>query len=300
MKFALPGCGQIPRLSLLLLAGLTAAGASTARGATYDYFLAQARTNPNLQIRLADNNEPGGSQARTYGNTAGGEFRVEMRFGPGDYQQIEYSPAGGDGATPTWAYKTFCVEMGETINPHAGGSDGFGEYYVTINDAAWFGFTLEDGPSPDVLDVETKVLYGLYFENKLAAATGLYESYMDGDTSLSEANDWANALQKVIWKLEGETSVSLGGAKELGLWNWISNPLNVAAYDQDYIDHVQVLNLWSQNIGTPGPEDMNFRQQSQLVFVHAPAPGAIVIWAGLLGCGAIGSIWRRRALRSVI
>jgi len=156
-------------------------------------------------------------------------------------------------------FESFCIERDEYIT--------LGTKYlvgsITTN-------AIEGGknptPSPDPLDPKTGYLYYKYITGQLA-------NYTDD-------NQHANALQEVIWFIEGE---------------YYSDTHTLSPIAQQFYDDavgnagsslwgVKVLNMYkgydTQGVPTGFVQD-------QLVYQHAPEPGTLfLVGAGLLGLGA--------------
>jgi hypothetical protein len=227
----------------------------------------------------------------------------------------------------TETFKTFCVERNETI--------GFGVgYTASVNNGAVLGG--ESGQDPvgskyDPLSNATKWFYGQYSE----IIKGINPSNTLAHESGFNANstDWTNALQLVIWRLEGEVSVDGPGN-----WNDLNNsePMSVSSSStmamdaaklwHDFVDsgianagdfHVKVLNLWTHPLssfdyqyldsldmnGTTARNDATANKaQSQLYYdsdiqnggLPAPEPTAILIWGSMVGFGLALNRFRSR------
>jgi hypothetical protein len=264
------------RVLLFGLAAILISSAANIASAAIDYtsFVTQPSFNTgNIQIRL-DNGDAGftnGTQGWTYGNnTGGGEFRV-LTF---DSQTLTYEPLVLPGNE--WIWKTFCIEKGEFFQPNA-------PYYVTIDDVAYYGTAIRPSSvSPEPLTAATKLLYGLYFEGRLA--TAMQNDAISGGVFAYQDDAWADSLQKAIWFFEeGQSQGS--GTKLSDLINFASSSVNQSTIPLG--GSVRVLNLWSGPTASGTPPFGN-AQQSQLVYTPNPSnippvpePGAIVIWGGL-------------------
>ena len=146
----------------------------------------------SVQVRLAWDPKPNGSgQQYTYSDPRAGEFIVEIKNGT-SWDRIAYD-ADGNGSLES-IYKTFCVEMGEHIDPvNQPGDPNYWTAYATLDDNALFGKNVSPGPLGDPLSPETEVLYGLYHQ-------GLLGTLVPGFTY--QDKDWATGLQQAVWALE--------------------------------------------------------------------------------------------------
>jgi hypothetical protein len=173
--------------------------------------------------------------ARTEGESLhGGEFRVVA--GTGLAQEI---------------FKTFCLEYSETISvPH--------QYKATVDNGAVLGGLSGSTDNYDSLSNATKWFYKTYRTSHLDALD------LEGSEQFAYNNDhWANALQLVFWRLEGEvtatwskwgTTTPLPGpsSAELTLIKGKADLLWGFYEDNPWINNlnitdVMVLNLWNKN-----------------------------------------------------
>jgi len=211
-----------------------------------------------------------------YYSGSGGEFTLSTDGGPGlllnlsAYKEGVTSYVSGS----TASFQTFCVEGTEYIaspmdimvsttfvNELSGGVAGPGSHAI-----------LGSKPFGDNLDPRTAYLYTEF-------ATGTLDGYAYGaGRSIS-----ADALQKAIWYIEGESggvnnsfaalaldAVTLGGTTD----EWVSMG----------IGDVRILNTWVPgHIGESG-----YKLQDQLYLV--PVPAAVLL--GVLGLGVVG--WKLR------
>ena len=190
-----------------------------------------------------------GTFADSYGSTGGGEFI----FTPsGDFNGLTLAP-----------FITFCVETNEYIDTShvftVVGMDEFAEHGGA------------GGGSPDPLDEKTAWLYQSFRDGTLAAYN--YD-YNPGSGRVASAD----ALQRVMWGIEGELGV--GWTPDAGLEAAFYGAATSNATGLG-LGNVRVLNIaWPNG---------DFAQ-SQLVLV--PAPGAAFL--GALGLGMAG--WFRRRL----
>jgi hypothetical protein len=227
-------------------------------------------------VRLYENNS-GHDQARTYGSTPGGEFRVKF---------------GSDWVTSDLGYfKTFCLERNETFSPGT-------PYYVTIDDLIYNGNTGTAGPD-DIADI-TSVLFGLYAEGKLDDLVGTDFEYGENAPTVTLGNQWADAVQKVIWKQQDSFgTLDNNGLDLLGaIEDWIAAAGNAQELAR-YRLQVRALNVWTD-------ADKTGRHQSQLfldptvpvrLIPPMPEPLSLAIWTGFAALGL--SLARRQGKRAV-
>lgn len=215
-----------------------------------------------------------------YSSNGGGEFKVTEFTGTG-------VPAQGAGVQISGGYfQTFCLEHSETFSPGT-------SYNWTISDAAHAG-------GGDAAHGAQQDANGNWFDPIGSATAYLYTSFWQGTLSWTDSAgvlklyDYnvgsgraasADALQKAIWYLENEQSLSqIGGtnsdayrmvlaaqsAIDSGLWTGIGN--------------VRVLTLTDAAGGV---------HQDQLFMVPLP-PAAHLGLALLAGIAAVGAVRRRR------
>ncbi len=217
-----------------------------------------------------------------YSSNGGGEFKVTQFSGSG-------VPTQGAGVQISGGYfQTFCLEQSETFSPGA-------TYNWTLSDAAHAGGGSAargaqqdaNGNWFDPVGSATAFLYTQFWQGTLswtdsAGALKLYDYTVGSGRAAS-----ADALQKAIWYLENEQSLSqIGGtnsdayrlvlaaqsAIDSGIWSGVGN--------------VRVLTLTDSSGG--------FRQD-QLFMVPLP-PAASLGFVLLAGLAAAGAVRRRRAL----
>lgn len=266
-------------LSGLLTAALVLIAQSTTQGALYSDWVGTVGPEggaATTTVRLVRQTS-GSGQSRTYGTTTGGEFRVEVKVN-GSWETLQYTNTND----ADWLYKTFCLEKNETIYLNTA-------YTATIDDAAWYGKNLRSGStSPEPILAESALLYGLYFEGRLASESGIYNY---------ETNSSANDLQNALWAFEEGTTLS-SGQSGYNLWNWAKTQVTNNA-DFGLSGTVKVLNIWK--LGTTSGEGN--AMQSQFIYIpggdggdgdlaEVPEPASLAMWS-VLALAGIAPLRRR-------
>jgi hypothetical protein len=192
----------------------------------------------------------------SYGYGNGGEF-LAVSSG------LPFTPISLISRAPG-QFETFCVEKNEYIS--------FGAtYYADVSIAATSGGV--SGGNPDPLDPLTAYLYQQFVTGSLADYT-----YGAGDGGIARSAS-ADALQQVIWYIEGEDSKTWIDGDQTLMDKYYQNALLNAGAG---IGDVRILNLWGDSGLSTAPA------QDQLVLTPEPA----VVTLAALGLGLM--CWNRR------
>ena len=239
------------------------------------------------------------TQLSNYSAGQGGEFRIEPYANPLDPSGFTLSNSAYAGSTKnqgdTRSFQSFCLEVTEYIHDNS---------HVKVSSQAYKG-GVTSPPYGDDLDDRTAYLYQQFalggLEGYVYNPTGSHAvSWNSGPSFNFTRSETAGILQRVIWRLEGETLagedwntnqswhyVNLDRPEERNLADyWYSSLAVPSGFG---IGNVRVLQLYKYyNIYTDTYCEC---RQDQLYLV--PIPGAVLL--GMLGLGAAGLKLRRFA-----
>ncbi len=202
-------------------------------------------------------NLPAGGTTSGHAN-GGGEFALYKRLANGSL---------------TYVGTTFCIEYDEHIQLNR--DIVIGE----LSDRAVLGGANTN--NSDILDDRTKFLYSSYATDSLGAS-----GFVAGD------DDWANALQRALWYIEGEVGTLTTKAQQLydyaednadaGTAGGEVFALNLFKSNtpQQYLDAFDPLNpsTWT-NLAS-------YHRQDQLWYVKTvPEPSTMLVWSMMAGIG---------------
>jgi hypothetical protein len=218
------------------------------------------------------------STSNTFGSIQVGDV-VYLTRGPGQVGGVFNVT---DLTAPSESFGTFCVEITETI--HLGSNYRYYVYDVSQSNHA-------NGSGKPVLPLGS-------------FAAWLYTQFRDSSSAYHipiAANDpaknqKANALQLGIWRSMGYTDSEIDqvvnwnfASLDLYLADWSIDYLNDSSWPKtgDYTGRVAIMSL-ATALNADGTPRAGSLAQDQLVWTHTPEPGALLVWAGLMGAaGAI-------------
>ena len=224
-------------------------------------------------------------------STGGGEFRVVLQ--PGS-------------SSPGESFYTFCLERNEFLDF----STTFTISSINTIDAVLGGVGGGVGgpPTADPISKGTELLYRLYSQGASPGAdlTNFGGSGYTRSGTTAVNNDWAGALQNVIWRLEDEVFNTLTpgysglNATQTGyadaLWNAVIAQFGTEANARSNAtlpSEVTVMNITYPN-GTRAQSQLYWMAPIEPVVPTVPEPISLGVWAALFGMGSIYSMRKRR------
>jgi len=266
--------------------------ASNARAAlTYSIYYSGAQAPGSAEDLSHPNSYTAGDSDHAYGSTNpyySGEFVITT---PGGATPISVPPI-------FYAFKSFCLERDEDFTP------GFIYTQYNVGKVAYEGgtnvpdfpddFIPPTFPGGDPISKGTALLYSLYTTDALSLAplTG-----PNGNFEYSN-NAWAQALQTVIWTLEGEGNlggsdpwspslVTVAGSREKALYDYAVSVWGATVTDPDTTSNVGVLNIFGPVAGQSGlvlAQSFLMTLDPNIPTNPVPEPGTVLIWS-LAICG---------------
>lgn len=204
----------------------------------------------------------------SYGGTAGGEYIFE----------VDSPVLAGTSLTAGSRWETFCLEKDENL-----GRPLPRQFNAVLNTAAVNGGI--SGGNPDPLSRLTAYLYSSFVDQTLASAGYTFDT--SNYAAMVARGASADALQNVIWYIEGEMAKSWAdgdGSLEDKFYSFAktANP--------DGIGYVRVLNLTDPTTGEL-KQDVLVIGNSEYVM---PVPAAAWMGLALLGGAGLVRVARRR------
>jgi len=172
------------------------------------------------------------------------------------------------------------------------GTGGGGPFQVAGNGMNFQTFCIEtreylsaDGKTPYYGSIDPLVYYssgGSTFSALISGETAkLYNYFLDKQTTLTLLEK--DLIQQAIWMYQDQPDWS----DDPNNW-WYANASTLIATNRT----IMALNLWTTDIGVPGPEDYDYKKQSLLI--ATPEPGILM----LLGLGLAGILGIKRKFKS--